>query len=88
MTFTDLEDRARKIPAEQVDTTLRQLMMDPRFPVILRIIEEHRGALVQSASAPATAAHASCGPIMAHALGGVDALVAIQARIYGAIDEG
>ena len=88
MTFTDLEEGARKIPAEQVEPTLRQLMMDPRFPVVLRILEDHRVALVQSASAPATASHPSSGSIMAHALGGVDALVSIQARVFGALEGG
>jgi len=88
MKFTDLEEQARKIQTEQIESTLRQLMMDPRFPVVLRILEDHRGALVQSASAPATVSHVSAGTIMAHALGGVDALVAIQARIYGALEGG
>jgi hypothetical protein len=87
MEFTELEEHARKIANEQIEPTLRQLMMDPRFPVVLRIVQDHRSALVQTASAPATAAHASSGPIMAHALGGVDALIAIEARLHGALDQ-
>jgi len=87
MDFADLEERARTIPPDQVDPTLRQLMLDPRFAVVLRILQDQRGALVQTASAPATAAHTSSPQIMAHCLGGVDALLAIEARLHGVLEE-
>jgi hypothetical protein len=85
MDFADLEERARTMTSDQVDATLRQLMLDPRFAAVLRILQDQRGALVQTASAPATVAHASSAQIMAHCLGGVDALLAIEGRLHGAI---
>jgi len=88
MKFAELKIMAGEMPAEQIDPTLRQLMLDRRFAVVLRVLSDHREALVQTASAPATAAHASSGQIMAHCLGGVDALIAIEARLHGVPEEG
>jgi len=87
MNYAELKIVAAELPAEQIEPTLRQLMMDRRFAVVLRVLSDHRDGLVQTASAPATAAHASSGQIMAHCLGGVDALIAIEARLHGVLEE-
>jgi hypothetical protein len=88
MKFAELESIAQGMPPERVDPSLRELMRDPRFGAVLRLIRDHRGQLVLGGASPSVAGSSAAGTIMAHYFGGVDALLTIESRLFAICEEG
>jgi hypothetical protein len=86
MTFADLQQAARNLTPEQVEPSLALLMLDPRFPALLRVLSEHRESLTTGVCGPQVAGRPEAPSIMAHGLGGVDAILSIEARLHGILE--
>lgn len=87
MKFAELTSKAEQLAPEQLEPALREMMRDPRFGAILRLLRDHRESLVQGGSAMSVAAHAVGGHLMAHYFGGVDALLTLEMRLCGICEE-
>jgi len=85
--FTDLQSVALDLTPDQLEASLREMTRDPRFGAILRLLYDHRQQLISAGAAPLVAAGMSAGTVMAHYLGGVDAIMAIEARLFGICEE-
>jgi hypothetical protein len=83
MTFSELQNASRDIATAQIEPSLFQLMRDSRFPALLRILSDHKEALVTGVCAPQVAGRPEAASVMAHGLGGYDAMLNIEARLMG-----
>jgi hypothetical protein len=81
MTIEELEAQGRLIPEAQLDASLEALMLDPRFPAILRLISSHRRIVEEILISPQTAGLITAATVMAHCAGGIDALEALRMRL-------
>jgi hypothetical protein len=87
MKFTELQSVAGEMGPERVEGSLRELMRDPRFGAVLRILYDLRQQLVHGGSSPSVAAGVSAPTLMAHYLGAIDAIGAVEARLAAICDE-
>jgi hypothetical protein len=86
MTFVELQERARILTPEQIESSLALLMRDPRFPAMLRVLSDHRESLMVGVCGPQVAGRPEASSIMAHGLGGVDAILSIESRLHGLLE--
>jgi hypothetical protein len=87
MKFKELESVAQDMSLERLEPTLREMMRDPRFGAVLRLLYDQREQLILGGASPSVAAAPGAGTIMAHYLGGVDALLAIENRLFAICEE-
>jgi hypothetical protein len=87
MKFAELNKAAQSLAPEQVDASLRELMRDPRFAAVVRLLSDYREELMVRGGAPNVAANPSASTIMAHYFGGVDILLALETRLSGICEE-
>jgi hypothetical protein len=87
MKFAELEVHADSLPSEQVVPTLHELMRDPRFGAVLRLLHEHRRSLVAQLSAPGVAANPAAGTMLAHYAGALDALLSFEQHLLAICED-
>jgi hypothetical protein len=86
MTLDDFIAQGRLIPETQLHEAVRQLMRDPRFPSLLRLIREERERLVVEVSSPKVACIPASATAMAHCAGGIDALLSLEGQLAQILD--
>lgn len=83
MSFEELLREAGSLTPEQAESELRELMHDPRFRAVLRMLANHREALVVNASSLELAGSPSAASLAAHQLGGIDAIFSFESILRG-----
>jgi hypothetical protein len=87
MTLEDLQAQGRLIPDEGVDRAMAILAVDPRFPAFLKILEQHRAGMLAVLTSPQTAAMPTSATVMAHAAGGIGAILELELRLAAILSD-
>jgi len=83
MNFKDLQMAADQLPGEHVARDIWALASDPRFPAVVALLDDVRKTrLAQGCGAAESNNHG----VLAHAMGSVDAVDEIKARIQTLIE--
>lgn len=86
--FNQLAAAAAELNQAQAETGLAQLMQDPRFPAMIRLIRDHRDAVVTAGSAIQVAGSPSAATLAFHYMGAIDALLSLEAQLRGIWEQG
>lgn len=83
MKYSKLQQLARAMPAEEVTATLRQLLSDPRFAAVVRIIDDQKNLASDGSSQLKFASHHG---LLAHAAGVRYGLLELESRFRTACE--
>lgn len=83
MTFDQMLAESRELTREQAEVNIRELMTDPRFTGVLRLLSDHQATLTIAACGLEVAASPAAATLQAHHLGSIDALLNFEAILRG-----
>jgi hypothetical protein len=86
--FDDMVHTAHGMSRTESEESVRLLMRDPRFPAVLSLLMNHRDGLMMRASSDELAGSPAAPTLAAHYLGGVDAILCLEAVFRGFYEGG